>query len=202
MHEPSPSNNLKCSNQTDRIPRTPIEVKNSLLESSPSATFIKDLPQVPHKRSRLDADNGTMASTLDKEKQQTKTVDEEKRTLEAKVFMQDQLIADKKAMLEAMKVQHEKRMLKAKLHEQDKIIAQQKLLHENAMLEEKMQVQDKVIAAQKVMLETMKLQNEKRMLEAKIQRQDAIIAEQQKAMMEARKLLHVEIVTELGNIDG
>ena len=44
-HKASRFNNF-CLNQTDRIPRMPTGVKNQLLESSPSATFIMDLPQV------------------------------------------------------------------------------------------------------------------------------------------------------------
>ncbi|KAJ9546966.1 hypothetical protein OSB04_019509 [Centaurea solstitialis] len=46
----------------------PIKVNNQLLKSSPSAAFNMDLPQVPHKRSRLQADDATMANTLEKEK--------------------------------------------------------------------------------------------------------------------------------------
>ncbi|KAJ9547232.1 hypothetical protein OSB04_019775 [Centaurea solstitialis] len=209
LHKASPSN-LKTSNQKDSIPRTPIEVdKSQLLKSSPSTTFNMDLPQVPHKRSRMEADNDTMANTLDKEIQQTKIVDEEKRRLEEKISMQDEHIAEQKKMLEAMKVQHEKKMLEAKIHMQDEIIAQQKkalleatkLLHENGILEEKLQ--DKVIAEQKAMLETIRLQNEKRMLEAKIQRQDKIIAEQ-KTMLDGMRLQlqHEKIGTEPGNIDS
>ncbi|KAJ9547254.1 hypothetical protein OSB04_019797 [Centaurea solstitialis] len=208
-HKASPSNNLKTSNQKDSIPRTPIEVnKNQLLKSSPSATSNMELPQVPRKRSRLEADNDTMGNTLDKEIQQTKTVDEEKRRLEEIISMQDELIAEQKRtletikvqhekrMLEAIKVQHEKRMLEAKIHMQDEIIAQQKMALLGAT---KLQVQDKVIAEQKAMPETIKLQNEKRMLEEKIQRQDKIIAEQ-KALLDGMKLPHEKIETELGNI--
>ncbi|KAJ9547246.1 hypothetical protein OSB04_019789, partial [Centaurea solstitialis] len=222
-HEPSPINNVKCLNQTDLIPIRPVEFRNQLPESSPSATFNMDLPQVdkgavakkvivlkvpckrskkqvPHKRSGLEANNDTMANTLDKEIQQTNTVDEEKRTLEEIISMQDELIAEQKMTLEAMKVQHEKKMLEAKIDMQDEIIAQQKeatkLLHENRILKEKLRMQDKLIAKQKGMLETMKLQNENKMFEAKIQRQDKIIAEQ-KAMMEAMKLQHEKIEMEL-----
>ncbi|KAJ9557365.1 hypothetical protein OSB04_011979 [Centaurea solstitialis] len=86
-HEPSPLNNLECLNQTDCIPRIPIEVNNELLESPPSASFNMDLPQVPLNRSGQEAVNGTRANTLDKEKQQTKTMDEENRMLKTKIVM-------------------------------------------------------------------------------------------------------------------
>ncbi|KAJ9547209.1 hypothetical protein OSB04_019752 [Centaurea solstitialis] len=231
-YHPCPFGNLKCLKQKDRIPIMPIKVRDYLLESSPSATFVMDLPQVrekrsreevdkgtmaekvsniikvrctssreevdkgpiveqvSHKRSRQEADKGTMANTLDKEKQQTKTMDKEKRMLEAKICMQDKLIVEKKAKLEATKLQNEMRMMEAKILSQDKVVAQQKL-------EEKMLMQDKVIAEQNVMLETMKLQ----MFEAKIRSQDKIIA-QQKAMLEAMTLQHEKIETELSNIDS
>ncbi|KAJ9536305.1 hypothetical protein OSB04_un000514 [Centaurea solstitialis] len=223
--EPCSFNNLKCLKQKDGTYEMLTQVRNYFLESSPNVTFIMDLPPVPHKRLRQEAENDTMSNTLDNEKQQTKTVDEEKRMLEAKIFKQDQLIAKKKAMLEAMEVQCEKRMLEAmevqcekrmleaKIQVQDKVIAQQNLLHENAMLEEKLQMQDKVIEEQKAMLETLKLQNEKKVLETlklqnekkmfeeKLLGQDKIIA-QQKAMLDAMKLQHEKIETELGNIDS
>ena len=44
--EPSPFNKLKCLKQKDRTPLIPTQVRNYLLKSSPSATFIVDLPQV------------------------------------------------------------------------------------------------------------------------------------------------------------
>ncbi|KAJ9557364.1 hypothetical protein OSB04_011978 [Centaurea solstitialis] len=61
----------------------PPEVRNYFLDSSPSATFIIDLPQVPQKRSSNDVDKGTMAKKLassKEEKQQPKTMTEEHRS--------------------------------------------------------------------------------------------------------------------------
>ena len=91
------------------------------------AKKVSNVIKLQQKRSRDEVDKGIMASTLDKEKQQTKTVDEENRMLEAKIVMQDELIAEKKAKLEAMRVQNEKKMLEAKTLVQEEIIAQQKL---------------------------------------------------------------------------
>jgi len=93
------------------------------------AKKVSNVIKLQQKRSRDEVDKGIMASTLDKEKQQTKTVDEENRMLETKIVIQDELIA-KKAKLEAMKVQHEKRMLEAKILSQDKIISEQKVMLE------------------------------------------------------------------------
>ncbi|KAJ9536315.1 hypothetical protein OSB04_un000524 [Centaurea solstitialis] len=69
--------------QKDRISRMPTQVRNYLLESSPSATFVTELPQVQQKRSRHEVDKGTMAKKLansKEEKQQSKTMIEEYRS--------------------------------------------------------------------------------------------------------------------------
>ncbi|KAI3692938.1 hypothetical protein L6452_32763 [Arctium lappa] len=196
-HESSPFNNGMCLKQKDCSPRMPPQIRNYLLESSLTATFINDLPQVSPKRSKQEVDKGTMAkklAMLEEEKQQTETMAEEKRMLEEKIQMQDETIEQQKAMMEAMKLQYEKRTLEDKIEMQDKVIAQQKsmleamkLQYENGMLEAKIQMQDLTIVKQKSMLELMKLQHEKKMLVAKIKMQDDIIA-QKKDMLEAMRL--------------
>ncbi|KAJ9547225.1 hypothetical protein OSB04_019768 [Centaurea solstitialis] len=115
-HEPCPFNNLKCLKQKNCWTTMPTQLKNYFLESSPNATFILDLPKVSSKRPRQKADSkDTLAkkvAKLEEEKQQTETVVEEKRILEAKVRIQDGIIA-----------QH-----KAKLEVQDKVIAEQMVM--------------------------------------------------------------------------
>ncbi|KAJ9547146.1 hypothetical protein OSB04_019689 [Centaurea solstitialis] len=93
--EPCPFNNLKFLKQKDCIQKMPTEVRKYLLESSPNATFILDIPQanhnipiyvkytvhidplekylskrkrkmVPQKRSREEVDKGTMAKKYGK----------------------------------------------------------------------------------------------------------------------------------------
>ncbi|KAJ9547253.1 hypothetical protein OSB04_019796, partial [Centaurea solstitialis] len=80
-HEPCPFNNLKylkINKQKDRIVEMPAEVINYVLESSPSATFIIDLPQVPQKRSWNEVDTGIMAkklANLNEDRKQSKTTE-------------------------------------------------------------------------------------------------------------------------------
>ncbi|PWA64450.1 F-box domain, cyclin-like protein [Artemisia annua] len=103
-HEPCPFNNLKCLKidttrvkRKDRIKTVPTQVKNYLLQNSPNATFIMDLPLVPKKRPRQQVYDDTMAKKVAK--------------LEEKIQNQDEVIAEQKAnikILEAEKLQHEK----------------------------------------------------------------------------------------------
>ena len=79
--------------------------------------------KAPQKRTREEEDDDFTVKKIPKiggGKQQTESMAKEERVLEAKVEMQDEIIAQQKEAT--------------------------KLLHENGMLEEKLQMQDKVIA--------------------------------------------------------
>ncbi|KAI7742902.1 hypothetical protein M8C21_031327 [Ambrosia artemisiifolia] len=52
--------------QKDHIATIPTQVRNYLLENSPSASFITDLPQVSHKRSRQQVHDETRAKKVTK----------------------------------------------------------------------------------------------------------------------------------------
>lgn len=111
-HEPSPFNNLKClridaTNVKEKnIPTMPIQVKHYLLENSPDAAFIMDLPpQVPHKRLRQQVHHETTTNKmikLDSENKQPENLNEEKRMLEAKIQMQDEVIAQQKTKIQIL----------------------------------------------------------------------------------------------------
>ncbi|PWA69191.1 F-box domain, cyclin-like protein [Artemisia annua] len=105
-HEPCPFDKLTCLkiNTAQRlypIPTIPVQVRNYLLENSPNATFLMNLPQVPQKRPRQQVPDDTMANKV------AKLESDEKKLLEAKIQMQDEVITEQKAMLEAAKLQHE-----------------------------------------------------------------------------------------------
>lgn len=140
-HEPCPFNNLKylridatCVNPEDDVATMATQVRNYLLEQSPSATYIMDFPTlVPQKRSRQELPNDTMANKVAKlelEEKQPETVTEVERMLEEesqmhvaeqnttlqlqgqliayqekKIQMQAEVLAEEKAKLEAMESQ-------------------------------------------------------------------------------------------------
>ncbi|KAI3692999.1 hypothetical protein L6452_32825 [Arctium lappa] len=92
LHEPCPFNNLKCLKQKECMTTMPTQLKNYFLESSPGATFIMDLPQVPRKRSREEVDNATIAKKVAK-------LEEEKQQRETMKKMQDEVVAQQKEMV-------------------------------------------------------------------------------------------------------
>ncbi|KAJ9547250.1 hypothetical protein OSB04_019793 [Centaurea solstitialis] len=113
LREPCPFNSLKCLKidtlkQKDCIAEVSAEVRDYFLESSSSAAFIVDIPQVPQKRSRQEAAIDTMAKKVAKLEEEKQTMVEEKITLEAKIKMQDEVIAEHKVLLEVMKLQQKK----------------------------------------------------------------------------------------------
>ncbi|XP_071732491.1 uncharacterized protein [Rutidosis leptorrhynchoides] len=111
----------------------PVQLKNYLLEKSPSGTFITDYPQNVHGDVMSEAETKVPDTIL--------TQDEE--MLDANVLIKDEVSSEQEAMLKAkIQMQDEaitkqKAMFEARIHMVDQVILEQKAIFEgNIHMEE------------------------------------------------------------------
>ncbi|XP_071734087.1 uncharacterized protein [Rutidosis leptorrhynchoides] len=223
--EPCPFNNLECLKMNTFLETrymcsptkrehvvVPVQLKNYLLDKSPSATFIIDYPQNIHDDAMLGAETkvpGTINENIMLEakvhtQDQVTTIQNEMFDSEIEIEMRDKVPqkrcsqqghddddddagAKKKAKLDLEKQQP--------AADTTTIITQQ----ENEMLDANIQMQDEVITNQQAMFEANiqideAITKQKAMFEAKMQIQDEAIAKQ-KAMFEAKIQMQDEVNT-------
>ncbi|XP_071732495.1 uncharacterized protein [Rutidosis leptorrhynchoides] len=217
--EPCPFNNLKCLKiNTMLVTRNgrsgyvvvPVQLNNYFLDKSPTATFITDYPQPRVTRKtpvQKVHDDDAMANKLAKSesviKQQLDTLSKDKRLLEAKILMQDQVATKQNETFVAeiaMKDKVPRKRFRQRLRDDARAKKTAKLDLEKQPLADTIITQDKEILdlekqpntiteAKEILDANIQMQDEviskqESMLEAKIQMQEQAIAKQ-KAMFEA-----------------